>query len=617
MFRSLTIALLAAAAAVAPTQLVQAGDPPGAAVPGPLGFEKQVLVTGLAAPWEVTYGPDDMLWVTERVGRRILRIDPATGESQVAVEIGEAQAPGGQDGLMGLALHPELLQGTGNDYVYTAYTYEDEARGPDEQVADPFNPYRFLYTKIVRYTYDAETGTLGDPVDLIAGLPAHNDHNSGRIKVGPDSRLYYSIGDGGKNQLGNWCLPIEAQRLPTADEVAAGDWIAYQGKSLRLELDGGIPADNPELDGVVSHVYTYGHRNMQGLAFAPDGTLYSSEHGPKTDDEVNRLVAGGNYGWPNVAGYRDNSAYQYARWADSTVPCAQLSFTDLAIADSVPRADESEFTEEMVDPVATLFTVPSDWNFSDPLCRGIDFICWPTVAPSSVEVYSGDAIPGWDNSLLVTTLKRGSIYRLPLSADGTTVDGEIERYFRSENRFRDLAISPDGKSIYVATDPGGLAETAEGGVTREVEDAGAILVFTYTGEDAAATETDEAADAADAGAAASAEGAVPTLTAEQSARGKSAYDANCVTCHGPSLTGGAYGTPLTGLYFDDSWRGRTVAELYLHAHDRMPPSRPGSLADEAYADIVAYVLGVNGVAPGATELPANPDALAGMVIPTN
>src|SRR5690606_7062851 len=114
-----------------------------------------------------------------------------------------------------LALHPELLQRTGNDYVYVGYTYRDESEGPDETVPDESSPYRYLYTKIVRYTYDEASETLGEPLELITGLPASNDHNSGRLKIGPDMKLYYTIGDGGKDQLGNWCIPIEAQRLPT------------------------------------------------------------------------------------------------------------------------------------------------------------------------------------------------------------------------------------------------------------------------------------------------------------------------------------------------------------------------------------------------------------------
>jgi PQQ-dependent dehydrogenase (s-GDH family) len=445
-----------------------------------------VLVKGLQGPWEITWGPDNYLWVTERTAGRIIRVDPKTGEKQTAIKLPEISAPGGQDGLLGLALHPDLLKGKGTDYVYTAYTYVDKARGPDETVVDPNSPYRYLYTKLIRLTYDAASGTLKDPVELIAGLPASSDHNSGRMKIGPDLKLYYTIGDGGNDQLGNWCVPIQAQRLPSATEVAAKDWFAYQGKSLRLNLDGSIPDDNPVIDGVRSHVFTYGHRNMQGIDFAPDGTLYASEQGPKTDDEINILVPGGNYGWPHVAGFRDDKAYQYARWKDATTPCSQLTFSDLRIDPSVPREDESSWTEPMQNPVVTMFTVPSDWNFTDPKCKGINFVCWPTVAPSSIETYmppAGRGIPGWENSLIVTTLKRGSIYRIPLAADGHSLRGPIERFFQSENRFRDTAFSPDMKTLFVATDNGGLAESSSGGTTTTMQNPGQILVFTYKGGD--------------------------------------------------------------------------------------------------------------------------------------
>ena len=136
----------------------------------------------------------------------------------------------------------------------------------------------------------------------------------------------------------------------------------------------------------------------------------------------------------------------------------------------------------MQDPLVTLFTVPSDWNFEDPACKGIHFICWPTVAASSIEAYMpkpGTGIPGWENSLIVTTLKRGSLYRIPLAADGRTLRGPIERYFQSENRFRDTVVSPDGKTIYVATDNGGLAEALGGGTTDHMQNPGSILVFTF------------------------------------------------------------------------------------------------------------------------------------------
>ena len=130
------------------------------------------------------------------------------------------------------------------------------------------------------------------------------------MKIGPDRKLYYTIGDQGNDQLGNYCVPIESQRLPTQAEIQAKNYAAYVGKSLRLNLDGSIPNDNPEIAGVRSHVFTYGHRNPQGIDFGPDGTLYESEHGPKTDDEINILKAGANYGWPHVAGMKDGKAYR-------------------------------------------------------------------------------------------------------------------------------------------------------------------------------------------------------------------------------------------------------------------------------------------------------------------
>ena len=120
---------------------------PETVVRGTKQFRQSEVVTGLAGPFEVTWGPDNMLWVTERTGKRITRVNPATGERKVAVTIDEVLAPGGQDGLMGLALD------LGNNVVYTAYTYTDRSLPPHEtRAAD--SPYRFLYTNIVRLTYD-------------------------------------------------------------------------------------------------------------------------------------------------------------------------------------------------------------------------------------------------------------------------------------------------------------------------------------------------------------------------------------------------------------------------------------------------------------------------------
>lgn len=463
---------------------LSAQDTPEAVRAGAVPFESSVLVSGLEGPWEVTWGPDDMLWVTERIGGRIIRIDPTTGEIFKAITFEDTSVNAGQDGLLGLALDPGLLQGTGQDFVYAAYTYVDLQRPFDPTVTDPKSPFRNLFAKLIRLTFDPATGLLSQPMTLIDGLPAGADHNSGRMQIGPDGKIYYTIGDQGNDQLANFCIPIASQRLPTAEELAAKDYIAYQGKSLRLNLDGSVPDDNPVLEGLRSHVLTTGHRNMQGIAFGPDGTLYASEQGPKTDDEVNILVPGGNYGWPHVVGYLDDKAYQYARWADATTPCASLEFSDITIHPSVPREDESAWNQPSNPPIATLFTVPSDWNFTDPVCNGMNFICWPTIAASSIDVYRPPTggIPGFDNALLVTALKRGSVYRVPLSEGGLTAAGPVERFFQTDNRYRDLAISPDGQTIYVATDPGGLHEALTGGVDDEVANPGAILVFHYKGQ---------------------------------------------------------------------------------------------------------------------------------------
>jgi PQQ-dependent dehydrogenase (s-GDH family) len=521
-----------------------------------------------------------------------------------------------------MALHPELLKGTGNDFVYVAYTYRDESQGPDLTVADPKNPYRFLYTKVLRLTYNAATGTLSNPLNVITGMPAGNDHVAARLKFGPDKKLYLTLGDQGHNQLGNSCLPIESQRLPTQKEIDGKNYAAYVGKSLRLNLDGSIPADNPKLDGVVSHVFTYGHRNTQGIDFAPDGTLYASEHGPKTDDEVNILIPGSNYGWPHVAGLKDNKAYEYARWAESSTPCAQLKFSDLEIHPSVPREPESAFQKPFAPPIATMFTVPTGYNFHDPACKGIDYICWPTVGASSIEHYQSDGtgVPGWDRVLLVTTLKRGSMYVVPLKPDGKSTSGHISRYFQSQNRYRDTAISPDRKTIYISTDFGGLAEALGGGVTRRMENPGAILAFTYTGEGTGQPVeeprlTSESRLPVNEAPIVEVVGAIPPqFTAAQAAAGKSAYNARCAVCHGSTLTNGTMGTPLAGTYFKNAWFRRTVRALYDRSHKTMPPAAPGSLPKDVYANIVAYILETNGLKAGRSQLKHDDPALEKMVI---
>lgn len=600
--------------------LVQGQHGPETALRGTKEFRMSEVVSGLAGPWELSWGPDNMLWVTERTGKRVTRIDPKTGIPKVAITIEEVSAPGAQDGLLGMAID---LRGAGNDYVYVFYTYIDASLPADSTVADPASPYSRLYGKIVRFTYDRKTEKLSNPTNVITGLPVGNDHVSGRLKIGPDRKLYLTVGDQGNDQLGNYCLPIQAQRLPTQAELDVKDYISYVGKSLRLELNGSIPKDNPALAGIVSHVYTLGHRNMQGIDFGPDGTLYTSEQGPKTDDEINILRGGWNYGWPHVAGFKDGNAYEYAQWSESSEPCAQLRFSDIAIPESVPRTTEFSFNKLSVEPLATLFTVTDGYNFQDPVCKGVDFICWPTVGASSVEYYpsssmrkNANPIPGWNNVLLVTALKRGSLYLVPLAPTGQAATIPIQRYFQSENRYRDTAISPDGKTIYIATDDSGTAEALGGGTTRTMRNPGAILAFTYMSEGTGSRSNSpisSSAPTAPPPKPTAAVGTPPQFTSAQAAAGKTAYDANCAACHGNTLTNGTFAPPLAGETFKDAWTGKTVRALYDKART-MPPALPASIPINTYANIVAYILDVNGYKVGEVMLPPGGEALDRIVI---
>jgi PQQ-dependent dehydrogenase (s-GDH family) len=429
----------------------------------PERFTTRVLISGLEGPWEVAWGPDQQLWVTERTGRRVVRINPADGMRTVAVTIPEVNTTFTQDGLLGLTFHADLMRGTGNDFVYVAFTYDD---APGTTLA------RRL--AIRRYRYDQNARTLVEPLDILTGLPTDTDHVGGRLAFGPDRKLYLTIGDQGSNFGANRCNANHAQDLPTAAQVKSKDWSQYQGKILRIELDGSIPGDNPQIAGVRSHIFTYGHRNPLGIAFGPGGRLYESEHGPSSDDEANLLEAGRNYGWPNVAGYKDDKAYVYANWsASSPTPCAKLPPGGTAIPSSVPQQTETSFNNgQFMPPLRTFFTVETGYDLSR--------IGSATIAPGGVDVYTSDAIPGWKNSLMVLSLIRGAVYRLQLAADGRSVQSAPSELFKSANRYRDIALNPDGRTIYLATDPTGPSRDVAGVVTQKLANPGSIIELKYT-----------------------------------------------------------------------------------------------------------------------------------------
>lgn len=313
------------------------------------------------------------------------------------------------------------------------------------------------------------------------GLIGSNDHNSGKLAIGPDSKLYFTSGDLGANQFGNKCNPIRSQNLPTAAELTALNYINYQGKILRMELSGAIPTDNPTLSGVKSDVYSYGHRNPQGIVFGSDGTLYSNEHGPKTDDEVNVIQSAKNYGWPRVAGFRnDNSAYVYCNWS-TIANCTNATFSDLTCGTGATQLAESTFTAtDYLEPIQTFFSVANGYDFSG------GYLTWPGIAPSSLKIYESSKytcpIPGWNNSLLSTSLKKGRVFRSKLSADLQSVDvsgGAYEELFATDNnRFRCLAVAPDGRNFFVITDSSGSTSgPTSGGVG--VQNPGVIIKYAY------------------------------------------------------------------------------------------------------------------------------------------
>ena len=347
---------------------------------------------------------------------------------------------GGQDGLMGLALHPQFL--TGKPYVYISYTYQSLSATVRK-------------TRIARYTYNSGTQLLESPVTILEDIPGSNDHNSSRLAIGPDLKLYYTVGDMGAGQFDNSARTNNAQNLSI-----------LEGKVLRLntELVGSswIPTDNPFTNaGLPTPVYTFGHRNPQGLVWGKvNGVdiLYSSEHGPYSDDELNIIEIGRNYGWPQVAGFCDGN-YNGRTIGGFAVVSEQNNCIALNVK----------------EPIRSLFPAPT------PPDDATNNMTWPSTAPSGTDFYGSTAIPGWQNSLLVAELKKGAVARFKLSNDGLSIISDTINYFKGLGRFRDVVVSPDGLKIYVACDSSGSTSGPTGGVTTVPANPGSILEFTYSG----------------------------------------------------------------------------------------------------------------------------------------
>ena len=318
-----------------------------------------VIVSNLNFPWEILWGPDNQIWMTER-GGRISRVNPATGTVTPLLTISEVVS-NNEGGLLGMVLHPDFAT---TPQLFVVYDYNSGSN------------YR---EKVVRYTYNGTT--LVNPVTLLDNIAASSIHNGSRLVITPDLKLFITTGD-----ASNQSLPQNTA--------------AVNGKVLRINLDGSIPTDNP----VAGNPYwSFGHRNPQGLVYA-NNKLYSSEHGPNNDDEINIIEKGRNYGWPNVEGFCDNGGEQ--------------SFC-------------------------------SANNVRQPLKN------WtPTAAVSGLDYYNNDLIPQWKNSLLVAALKNSRLYQMKLDDTFSSIVQTNEYFTNDYGRMRDICISPDGK-VYICTSNGG------------------------------------------------------------------------------------------------------------------------------------------------------------------
>jgi glucose/arabinose dehydrogenase len=327
-------------------------------------LEVTVLLQNLEIPWDMSWSPDGWIWFSEKRGM-ISRYSPESGLLQQIHLIEDVFQSLDNSGLHALALHPDFPT---VPFVYVHYTHSaDESR-------------------LVRFRFNPSALILEEPTTLLDGLHAALSHNGSRIVFSPDgTKLFLSLGEAFQPQM-------------------AQDLNEYSGKILRMNLDGSVPGDNP-FPG--SLVWSYGHRNPQGLVYAGNGKLYSSEHGPANNDELNLVEKGRNYGWPTVRGYCD-------------------------------YPEEKRFC--------------ADHQVREPL-----WIWSPTIAVSGIEFYDHEAIPEWRGSILVTSLKRDSrkhygqrLVQLRLDQGGEKVIEANDYLVNAFGRLREVMSSPDGR-VFIFT----------------------------------------------------------------------------------------------------------------------------------------------------------------------
>jgi glucose/arabinose dehydrogenase len=321
-------------------------------------IEVETLVENLEIPWDIAFTGEGELFMTERTGQ-VLRFDSGNvseiAQPQDAIDAGSISpgsderpwwVEGGEGGTLGIAVHPDYPD---EKWVYVYYTAETEDGKAN---------------RVVRFDAGADDPESTEET-LIGEMGADSYHNGGRIRFGPDDNLWVTTGDAGN--------PSAAQNTSS-----------LSGKILRITPDGRIPSSNPKLGGD-RRVFSYGHRNPQGIDWLPSGVPVASEHGPANRDEVNILLPGRNYGWPEVRGVADDPSDNFDTYAE-----------------------RSDVTAPLVN------TGPhTGW------------------APTGATFYTGGDLPAWRNRFVVGGLANQSIMVVTLTPRGVQpppLDGEATRY---------------------------------------------------------------------------------------------------------------------------------------------------------------------------------------------
>lgn len=256
-FKTMTTLSLLLLSACSNTPSDPANPPESQETGGSRNPNVEVLADRLEVPWSINK-TGDTFYINERTGGIVKVTDGEVTRMKVNLKEPLAQVP--EAGFLGFVLHPDFPE-TPSAYAY--YTYQNSS--------SPHN-------RVVVLNLEGDVWEEGNV--LLDDIPSGQYHHGGRLEIGPDNKLYITTGDA------------------TEQEIAQ-DLNSLGGKILRMNLDGSIPADNPFEN---SFVYSYGHRNPQGLAWNEGGEFYSTEHGPSGLDEINRISAGNNYGWPLITG---------------------------------------------------------------------------------------------------------------------------------------------------------------------------------------------------------------------------------------------------------------------------------------------------------------------------